>query len=93
MKTGRNFWEHILEQSTLSPEAVPGQSIVEIAGDRRVLVENHLGVAAYGSEQILVNVTFGSICICGCNLELMHMTKDRLIIYGRIDSVKLQRRR
>lgn len=92
MKTGHNIWEHIWEQKTLSPEVIPGQPIVEIAGDRRVLVENHLGVAAYGSERILVNVSFGCICICGCNLEIMHMTKDQLIIYGRIHSVGLQRR-
>ena len=93
MKTARNFLEHILDQSPLEPEAIPGRSIVEIAGDNRILVENHLGVAAYGRDQILVNVAFGTICICGCSLELMHMTKDLLIIYGRIDSVRLQRRR
>lgn len=93
MKSKHNFWEQMLEQSALSHEAVPGRSIVEIAGDRRVLIENHRGVAAYGNEQILVNATFGTLCICGCNLELRHMTKDQLIIYGKIDSVKLHRRR
>ena len=82
-----------MEQTALGSESVPGRSIIEIAGERRVLIENHQGVAAYGRERILVNVRFGSVCISGCNLEMVHMTKDQLIIYGRIDSVGLQRRR
>lgn len=93
MGKGRNFFEHMMEQSSLGPDSVPGQPIIEIAGDRRVLIENHHGVAAYGTERILVNVKYGSVCICGCNLEMMHMTREQLVIYGRIDSVSLQRRR
>ena len=57
------------------------------------MIENHQGVAAYGRERILVKVKFGTVCVCGCNLEMMHMTKEQLVVYGRIDSVGLQRRR
>ena len=89
----RNFLEQMMEQTAFSPDTVPGQPIVEIVGERRVLIENHQGVAAYGKERILVNVKFGMICVCGCNLELMHMTKAQLVIYGRIDSIGLQRRK
>lgn len=90
MPRKRNFFEHMMEQSSMN--MVPDLPIIEIAGDRRVLIENHHGVAAYGREKILVLVKFGSVCICGCNLEMLHMTKDQLVIYGRIDSVGLQRR-
>lgn len=92
MGKGRYFFEHMLEQNAIDPEALPGQPIIEIAGDRRVLIENHQGVAAYGNERILVNVKFGAVCVCGCRLEMMHMTKEKLVICGRIDSVQLQRR-
>ncbi len=90
MARGGRFLESILKQS--SGESVPGLPVIEIAGDRRVLIENHRGVAAYGREKILVHVKYGCVCICGCNLEMMHMTKEQLVIYGRIDSVGLQRR-
>lgn len=89
----RYYFENLLERDSMHQEAVPNLPIVEIAGERRVLVENHHGVAAYGSERILVKVNFGSVCICGCNLEMIHMTKNQLVISGRIDSVGLQRRR
>lgn len=93
MGKGRQIFAHMLEHSTISPEAVPGQPIIEIAGDCRVLIENHQGVAAYGRESIQINVTFGAVCVCGCHLEMMQMTKEKLVICGRIDSVQLQRRR
>ena len=88
-----SIWERIMDRSSIEPESVPSQPIVEIAGECRVLIENHRGVAAYGREKILVKVPFGSVCICGCDLEMRHMSKEQLVIYGRIDSVGLQRRR
>lgn len=91
MAKGNNFFVQMMEDSSV--DAVAGKPIIEISGDRRVLIENHQGVAAYGREKILVHVKFGSVCICGCNLEMLRMTKEQLVICGRIDSVALQRRR
>ena len=93
MENRRHFIKNIMEQPLLDPEIIPGYPIVEIAGEHRVLIENHHGVAAYGKERILVKVKFGSICICGCNLEIARMTKEQLVICGIIHSVGLQRRR
>lgn len=93
MGKGHELMTFLMDQTMWEPESVPGQPIVEIAGDRRVLIENHLGVAAYGQEKILTKVKFGTVCICGCNLEIVHMTKDQLVIYGNIDFIKLQRRK
>ena len=72
---------------------LPGVPLVEVCNSKRILIENHQGVAAYGKDRILIHVRFGAVCVCGCNLEIVHMTKEQLIICGRIDSVALQRRR
>ena len=93
MGKGHKFFDHMLVQTAFAPESVPGLPIVEIAGESRVLIENHQGVAAYGTGRILVNVKFGTISICGSNLEMLHMTKEQLVVHGRIDTVGLQRRR
>ncbi len=42
-----------------------GLPLTEIAGDRRVLIENHLGITEYGPEKIQVRVRFGAICVQG----------------------------
>lgn len=68
---------------------LPGNAVVEIAGDRRVLIENHRGVTQYSQEQICVRVKYGQVCVCGSELTLAQMTCSRLVICGCIDSVTL----
>lgn len=92
MGKGRFFLERLTEDANLVAEQLPGQTIVELAGDRRVLIENHFGVKAYGREQIIVKVKYGYVCVCGCGLELLRMSREQLVIRGRIDGVTLQRR-
>ncbi|MDO5545230.1 MAG: YabP/YqfC family sporulation protein [Eubacteriales bacterium] len=84
--------ELLADRTELETEPMPAQPIIEVAGDQRVLVENHRGVSAYSTERILVNVGFGTVCVCGCGLRLIRMTKEQLVIRGRIDAVSLQRR-
>lgn len=80
------------EQLDLPGESLPGQVVVEITGDNRVLVEHHRGVREYSRESIGVNVKFGVVQICGRCLQLRCMTKDQLVISGKIDGVTLKRR-
>lgn len=89
---GVRFLERLAEGADLPGEPLPGQTIVELAGDRRVLIENHGGVTQYSAERIGVRVNYGTVCVIGCGLELKQMTKERLVIAGRIDSVNLIRR-
>ena len=92
MGKGRFFLERLTENTEIAMEPLPGRPIVELAGDRRVLIENHFGVKAYGREKIIVKVKYGYVCVCGCGLELLRMTREQLVIRGRIDGVTLQRR-
>lgn len=88
MKGGSTLWDRL----ELPGEALPGQPLVEIAGDGRVLIENHRGVREYSRERIGVKVKFGLVQICGSCLELRCMTREQLVISGRIDMVQLKRR-
>lgn len=83
--------QRIADASDLQGESLPGVPIVEIAGDRRVLIERHHGVIEYGRELIRIRVKYGIIQISGCGLELKQMTKQLLIVSGRIDCVQIQR--
>jgi sporulation protein YqfC len=91
MAKRRSIFEAITMAADLPDEAIPGLPLVEIAGDRRVLIENHQGVVAYGTEQICVKVTYGTLSVCGCRLELTRMTKGQLIVSGITDKVVLYR--
>ncbi len=83
--------ERLSKAANLMEEPIPGLPVIELAGDRRVLIENHCGVTEYGQERISVKVKFGQICICGACLELAKMTKGTLIVSGKIESVELLR--
>ena len=87
-----SFMEQLTNAADLQDEPIPGLPLIEIAGERRVLIENHRGVIEYGSEQICVKVKFGSLRICGQNMELAKMTGEQLVITGAIESVTIRRR-
>lgn len=89
----RHGWiERLAETADLQGEAFPAQPLVEIYGDRRVLIEHHCGVTEYGRERIQAKVRYGQLCICGENLELARMTAEQLVITGRINAVNIIRR-
>lgn len=90
----RGVWiERLTDKTDLQGEALPGQPLLELYGDRRVLIEHHGGVTEYGRERIQVHVKYGCLSISGDCLELARMTSEQLVITGRIDSVTLLRRR
>lgn len=80
-----------MDRFDLPDEPLPRETLVEIAGYRRVLIEHHCGVVEYGCNLICVKVKFGVISVMGQNLELTRMTGQQLIVSGCIDSVRLER--
>ena len=92
MMQNRNWMQRIADSVELDGEALPGVSIVEIAGDSRVLIERHGGITEYSRERIAVKVRYGTVCISGCDLEVTRMSREQLVISGRIDCLQLKRR-
>lgn len=92
MKRRGDWMERISEGLDLPGQPMPGIPLVEISGENRVLIENHKGVCQYGADKICVKVKYGQIAIQGCGLEMARMTREQLIIRGRIDCVSIIRR-
>jgi sporulation protein YqfC len=88
----RRWIERIADVTDLQGEVFPGQPVVELLGDGRVLIEGHGGVTEYGKERIRVTMSYGCLCVCGYGLELARMCGMQLIITGRIDNISLIRR-
>ena len=62
---------------------------VTTIGGARALVENHLGLLAYGQDCVRVRCRRGAASIRGSGLALREVRKDALIVTGRIDAVEL----
>ena len=88
MASRSDFWDRL----DLPGESLPGQVLVEITGENRVLIEHHRGVREYSREKIGVKVKYGVVQVCGSCLELRYMTTEQLVVSGKIDSIQLIRR-
>ena len=64
-------------------------SLVEIAGERRVLIEFHKGISSYSPQKVDVCVGYGKVSVSGSNLLIARMTREQLVIFGCIESVTL----
>lgn len=92
MTKAKLVWQKLSREGDIHSQPLPGIPVVELAGDRRVLIENHFGVREYSRERIGVKVKFGLVVVCGQGLELSRMTRQQLVIRGAVDSVCLERR-
>ena len=91
MKQRKTDASRFLDSISKKTDLIPGVPLLEIAGQCRVLLENHRGIIAYSPSQVTVRVQFGSYCIHGCALKIARMGKDQLVIQGRIEMVQLIR--
>lgn len=92
MQKKKFFIQQLLDRSNLTEENIPGNPIVELLGESRVLIENHRGITEYGLSRICVQVNYGFLCVIGGNLKLRHVTKHKLLITGEICNIEVVRR-
>lgn len=91
MAREKNIMQRLAVSADLEDEPLPGLPLVEIAGDQRVLVENHFGVMEYSDSAVGIKVKFGKVLVCGSKLRLSRMTKGQLIISGCVECVRIIR--
>ena len=72
-------------------EPLPGIPIMELAADKRMVIENHDGVVEYSDTRICVSIRNGVYRISGAHLSLSYMSRFQLIITGRIDMISIER--
>lgn len=82
-------WKQLTQRPA---EAVTPRTLVEILGQKRVLVEHHRGILGYGTEEILVGATYGILRIAGKELRLCCMSREQLFISGQITGLTLEGR-
>lgn len=80
-----NLWNKLTEDLSVAIS----QPVVEIVGTARVLVENHKGIIEYGTNCIGIRMTYGELTIQGCNLELVQITSQQLVVTGNIETISL----
>lgn len=88
---GREYLARVAELFDLPADAAAGLSHLELLGDRRLLLEGHEGLLAYGDTLIDVSVGGMVLRVTGAGLTLRSMTERELCIAGRIDGIEFLR--
>lgn len=68
-----------------------GLPVIEIKGDSSAVIEEHRGIGAYSEEQIVILHRKGRIVISGSELSLRSMSREQIVVTGRIDHLSLER--
>ena len=87
MKKIKGLCEDLAERLELPQEAVGDAVRLTAVGDRRLLIENHCGLLAYGTEEIRVSTGRGQIVLRGTELGMRAMNRAELLITGRLQSL------
>lgn len=87
-----HWLRRVADHAELTDEILPGQTVVEVIGEGRVLVEGHNGVLEYNDCEIGAKVGYGVIKISGSNLKLTYMNKNKLVVSGTVHCIELLRR-
>lgn len=83
--------EKAAELFDLPERALRGTIRVEIDGTGQVYMENHRGIIEYGPGEIAVDGGKCVVRVRGEGLALRAMTRDELLITGRLAGLELER--
>ena len=89
---GKKFvFTNLRDAAGLHSECIMGSTVLELCNDERVLIENIRHVISFDTNQITIAVSFGSICMDGCDLIFDYLGEDRILIKGTIGRITVHR--
>lgn len=86
-KNKTNRFNQLLE---LPEEVVSNKPKLTVVGFEELLIENYKSILEYEDFYIKINTHIGAININGFNLRLKEMTKDDIMVLGKIDSLDFE---
>ena len=87
MKLYEKLRGRLPELLDLPDQTLPGVPIIEIYGDRRVLIEGRCRVIQYGGCCIKLRNGCGVVCVCGHGLKMAELSYDKMIVVGKIEGI------
>ena len=88
MRKGK-LLKKITDQAGLYTESMPGYPLIEISGNDRLLVEKHRSILSYSENSLKIQMPYGTATIEGTSLVMTQLSKEQLVIHGRIRHILL----
>ena len=91
MKFREKVFGLLPELLDLPDQALPGVPIIEVYGDRRVLVEGCFVVLQYADNCIKLRNPSTIICVVGSGLHMVEISSSQTVITGKIENISICR--
>lgn len=59
--------------------------------NEKIYIENYLGIIEYEDYMIRINTSEGEIYIYGIDLNIVELSKDEMVVKGKINNVQFER--
>ncbi len=83
------FGHRIAKILDLPLDTVIDWPIINLNGNKNVVIQNHRGVIEYDQTIARINTKFGELVVTGNNLVLVCALKEEIVIEGKIQKVEL----
>lgn len=91
MRKNKRINEKVNRLLEIPKEVVSQEPRLTILGFEQLLIENYKGILEYEDFYVKINTYIGTVNINGFNLSLKQMTDDDIMIYGKIESIDIDR--
>ena len=81
--------KHIWDKLTSDIADTIAQPLIELTGNSRILIEHHQGIMRYEQDVIEIKMRYGTVRVDGINLELVQISRQQLVITGKIVAISL----
>ena len=90
MNRARKFLIEAAGHLDLPADILASVPRMEVVGLREFSIEPHNGLLKYEKDQIEIETAVGKICICGTDLTIKLMNKNKIAVFGDLRAVHLQ---
>ena len=59
--------------------------------NERIYIENYLGIIEYEDYMIRINTSDGDVFIYGIDLSIDELTKEEMVVTGKINNIQFER--
>lgn len=91
MKIYNKVRNRLPELFNIPEMTLPGEPIIEVYGDRRVLVEGCCAVLQYAGNCIKLRNPSTIICVVGSDLHMVEISSSQTVITGKVENISICR--
>lgn len=80
----------IADELELQNDVVTNNFDIRIQGNKKVIIENHMGVLIYENDLVHIKTKIQNVIIKGDKLNIQEITNSDIVVFGQINEVQIK---